>query len=34
MEYDCLLWTACYNDNYLTYINDKEGTGWFPKELR
>ena len=34
MEYDYLSWTAYYDDNYLTYISNKEGTGWFPNELR
>ena len=34
MEYNCLSWTAYYDDNYLTHISDKEGTEWFPKELK
>ena len=34
MEYNYLSWTTYYNNNYLTYISNKEGTGWFPKELR
>ena len=34
VEYDCLSWTAYYDDNYLTHISDKEGTRWFLREPR
>ena len=34
MEHDYLSWIVYYDDNYLTYISDKEGTEWFLKELR
>ena len=31
-----MLWIAYYDDNYLTYRSDKEGSGWLPsvREIR
>ena len=34
MGYNCLSWIAYYHHRCLTHISDKEGTGWFLKELR
>jgi hypothetical protein len=25
-------WTACYDDNCLTHLSEKEGSGWFPRK--
>ena len=29
IKYDHLSWTACYDDNCLIHLSEKEGTGWF-----
>ena len=31
VDHDTLSWTACFIDDYLTYLSDKEGSGWFLK---
>ena len=32
-DHDLLSWTACTNDNCSTHRTDKEGSGWYPREL-
>jgi hypothetical protein len=29
-EYSALSWTAYYDDSYLTYLSEKDGSGYFP----
>ena len=33
-EYITESWTACYKDNCLIHLSDKEGLGWYPTEPR
>jgi hypothetical protein len=30
-EYSALSWTACYDDSCLTYLSEKDGSGYFPQ---
>ena len=30
-EYGVLLWTACYKDDCLTHLSEKDGAGYFPR---
>lgn len=32
IDHKNLNWTACYDDNCITHLSDKNGSGWFPKE--
>jgi hypothetical protein len=29
-DHDMMSWTACYDDECYTHMNDKQGSGWFP----
>jgi hypothetical protein len=31
-EYDALSWIAYYDDSCLTYLSEKDGSGYFPQE--
>jgi hypothetical protein len=33
-RHNTLGWTACYDDDCLTHINEKNGAGWFPRKPR
>jgi hypothetical protein len=30
-RHEALSWTACYDDSCWTHMEDKEGSGWFPR---
>lgn len=34
VRHEHLSWTACYNDNCLVHLSEKEGSGWYPKPSR
>ena len=33
-SHNAMSWTVCYDDLYSIYLSDKEGLGWFLKELQ
>jgi hypothetical protein len=33
-EHDFMSWTACYDDDCLVHLLEKEGSGWFPRGKR
>ena len=34
MDYNILFWTVYFIDDYLIYLNDKKGLGWFLKRKK